>query len=603
MTGIAFSPLVPVWLIVILAIVAVGLIAYGIWHKARGALLRAIPVAALVLAIADPELVSETHSPLKDVAVVVVDDSDSQKLGARRDQAEKALEKLTTELSATADLEVRTVRAGHVDANGHQDGTRLFAAVTSAMSDIPAKRLAGTILITDGQVHDALAPDRAAQVHAPYLNAPLHMMVTGQRDEYDRRIRVESAPDFGIVGQQVTIKLRVEDTAAPVGTTVPIAIRRNGGPAQEAMLATGRTAEVPVSIDNPGSNVFEVEVMAGKDELSTENNRTMVAINGIRDRLKVLLVSGQPHVGERSWRNLLKSDPNVDLIHFTILRPTTKDDGTPLNELALIGFPVRELFEEKLKQFDLIIFDRYNQRGVVPSEYMARVAKYVQEGGAVMLAVGPEYSDTYSLFGGPLQGILPAEPTGRVYPGTFRPHLSDVGHRHPVTASLEGGTTKTDAAAGEEPAWGRWLRQIQVSKPGQRATVDPEPRRQRPRGPIAVRHHLAVGKRFRRRRSASRVDAPCRPLADERTGAGRRSLGGGGARRRAVDYAPKPVGRRSAGIGQAAHRRRANRHPKRCRRRQVRGQDADHRARSLSLERRQEHRARGRGLAQSAGSL
>jgi len=371
------------------------------------------------------------------------------------------VEKLTADLNAVGDLEVRTVRTGRSGSSA-EGGTRLFDALSSALSDVPAQRLAGSILITDGQVHDAVAAERAIQSHAPYMNAPVHLLLSGERDEFDRRVRIESAPDFGIVGQTATVRLRVEDTKAAAGTMIPVAIKRNGAPAQQVNMPAGTTVDVPLQIDNSGANVYEVEVAAGADEISVNNNRTLVTINGIRDRMRVLLISGQPHVGERVWRNLLKSDPNVDLIHFTILRPLTKDDGTPLDELALIAFPIRELFEEQLKEFDLIIFDRYSQAGLVPFQYMTNIANYVRAGGAVMLAVGSEYAASESLFGGPLQSILPAAPTGRVFNGSFRPHVSDVGQRHPVTAGLE--NAMSNRAGASEPSWGRWLRQIMVTK-------------------------------------------------------------------------------------------------------------------------------------------
>jgi hypothetical protein len=462
MTGITFAPLIPSSLLVLLSVVAFALVAYGLWHRAKGALVRAVPLLALLIALASPELVRENHTALKDVAVVIVDESDSQKLGERQARAAQAVEKLTTELGGVEDLEVRTIYAGRSDTAGGASGTHLFEALAGALSDVPAQRLAGSILISDGQVHDALSPERAEQVHAPYLNAPIHLLVTGERQEYDRRIRIESAPDFGLVGQDAKVRMRAEDTAAAEGTPIAVRITRNGGTPQMISLPAGTTTDVPLPMDNSGANVFEVEIAPAPNEISTVNNRTLVSINGIRDRLRVLLISGQPHVGERAWRNLLKSDPNVDLVHFTILRPLHKDDGTPMNELALIAFPMRELFEEQLTDFDLIIFDRYSQKGLVPFQYMANIASYVQQGGAVMLAVGPEYADSFSLFGSPLQNILPAEPTGRIFSGVFRPRLSELGQRHPVTAALEGSHGST--VQGGEPTWGRWLRQIHVIK-------------------------------------------------------------------------------------------------------------------------------------------
>ncbi|MEO1472043.1 MAG: glutamine amidotransferase, partial [Pseudomonadota bacterium] len=178
------------------------------------------------------------------------------------------------------------------------------------------------------------------------------------------------------------------------------------------------------------------------------------------------LVSGEPHPGGRAWRDLLKADPMVDLIHFTILRPPAKQDGTPVSELSLIAFPTRELFLDKIDGFDLIVFDRYRWRGVLASAYLANIARYVREGGAVFVASGPAFAGAQSLARTPLVEVLPARPTVSALERPYLPRVSAVGERHPVTQGLE-------AAVGldeEGPRWGRWLRQIEVS-PRTGATV------------------------------------------------------------------------------------------------------------------------------------
>ena len=138
--------------------------------------------------------------------------------------------------------------------------------------------------------------------------------------------------------------------------------------------------------------MVELEVAPIADELTTRNGKAVVAIEGVRDKLRVLLVSGEPHPGERMWRNLLKSDANVDLVHFTILRPPEKAvDGTPINELSLIAFPVADLFGRKIKDFDLIIFDRYSSQAILPRFYLDNIVAYVREGGALLMAEGPAF--------------------------------------------------------------------------------------------------------------------------------------------------------------------------------------------------------------------
>ena len=141
----------------------------------------------------------------------------------------------------------------------------------------------------------------------------------------------------------------------------------------------------------------------------------------MRDRLRVMLVSGEPNQGLRAWRNLLKADPSVDLVHFTILRPPNKQDSTPVRELSLIPFPTNELFDAGLGEFDLIVFDSYHRRGILPMMYLGNVVDYVVGGGAVLDAAGPAFASPLSLSGTPLGAILPGRPTGRVFREEFRP--------------------------------------------------------------------------------------------------------------------------------------------------------------------------------------
>ncbi|MEO0620538.1 MAG: hypothetical protein AAFZ01_14840 [Pseudomonadota bacterium] len=204
-------------------------------------------------------------------------------------------------------------------------------------------------------------------------------------------------------------------------------------------------------------------MISSPGELTTANNRTIITAQGVRENLRVLLVSGEPHAGERTWRNLLKSDAAVDLVHFTILRPPEKQDGTPINQLSLIAFPTRELFSEKLHDFDLVIFDRYQRRGVLPLLYLRNITRYVEDhGGAVLVAAGNDYAEPLSLYLTPLADVLPAAPTGRVIEQPFKPRITATGRRHPVTQGLPGAG---EASRDTEPSWGRWFRLIEAEQP------------------------------------------------------------------------------------------------------------------------------------------
>jgi hypothetical protein len=453
--SIATSPLLPWAAILAFAAAAALLLAFGAWRRARGTLWRLLAFALLLLVLTNPSLVEEQRQPQHDVAVVVVDDSPSMRIGERRHYAEEALRQVTDRLHQFHDLDVRVVHAGAPDPAAvlADNGTQLYTAMTRALADVPRQRVAGEVMITDGEVHDMPPVARLA------LSGPLHVLLTGKPGEADRRLIVKDAPSFGLVGKDLQLTMRVEDLGAPDDASqARLTLRKDGGPPTTRMVPVGRDVHIPVTIDHGGSNVFELEVEPGPHELTLDNNRAALIVNGVRDRLKVLLVSGEPHQGERTWRNILKSDPSVDLIHFTILRPPEKQDGTPIRELSLIAFPIRELFDVKLDEFDLIIFDRYRRRTILPATYLENIARYVRKGGALLEAAGPTFGTPLSLYRTPLGSVLPAEPTGNVFEQGYQPRVTDTGRRHPVTADLPGESPDSKTP----PHWGRWFRQVEA---------------------------------------------------------------------------------------------------------------------------------------------
>jgi hypothetical protein len=447
--GLSFDPLIPLpWLIAVggvaLLVAALVLVA-----RARGAVFRALAIALAVLALANPSLTSEEREPLSTVVAVVVDKSASQEFGDRTAMTEAARAELKQRLERFPNAEVRWVEAG--SGSGEVDGTRLFTALSAALADVPPERVAGAIFLTDGRVHDI--PATAAALG---FRAPVHAIISGHPGERDRRVALTSTPRFGIVGQTQTVGYRVLDEGAPAGARVGVTVRRDGEVVARPIVTAGQPAEVNVEITHAGPNIVEIEAAGLQGELTLVNNRAAVSIDGVRDKLRVLLVSGEPHVGERTWRNLLKSDANVDLVHFTILRPPEKQDGTPINELSLIAFPTRELFQQKIKDFDLIIFDRYAQQGVLPMIYFDNIVRYVREGGAVLVAAGADYVSDGSIFQTPLESILPAEPTGKMTEQPYYAHITDAGQRHPVTRALPGSESNP-------PHWSRFFRVIDTN--------------------------------------------------------------------------------------------------------------------------------------------
>ncbi|KKX29555.1 membrane protein [Rhizobium sp. LC145] len=435
-----------------LAVLAAILAALAFWRGVRGATLRALALAFLLLALANPFLAQEDREQLSTIVPIIVDRSQSQETAERRPQTDAALASLQERFSRFPRIETRIVEVAD-DADSDTPSTRLFSALSSAVSDVPPARIGGAVFLTDGQIHDLPGINQNLG-----FNAPVHGLITGHEEEFDRRIEVVRAPRFGIVGEEQELTFRVFDDGRGGGGTAEVNIRMNGQ--QIATLQAAPGAETPFSFTVPrgGNNVMEFSVAELPGEVTAANNRAIHVIDGIRQNLRVLLVSGEPHAGERAWRNLLKSDASVDLVHFTILRPPEKQDGTPINELSLIAFPTRELFVEKIQDFDLIIFDRYKHRGVLPILYYDYIAQYVQNGGALLIAAGPEHAGEDSIASTPLEQVLPASPTGEIHNAGFYPHLSPEGQKHPVTRGLDGSNQNP-------PAWGRWFRTIDVGTP------------------------------------------------------------------------------------------------------------------------------------------
>ena len=453
--SVDFAPMVPGLVFWAGALLAAVLVALLLLRRSRGALLRALSLAALLLALSNPTLRQEERESLANIAIVVVDESASQMIAGRPEQAAAIRRELETRLAALGNLQVRWVSSSKPTGES-ASGTNLFTDLNSALANTPPDRLAGVIMITDGQVHDI---PKSAQTLG--FDAPVHALLTGQPDEFDRRIEVLKAPRYGIVGSTRDIEARVIETGRKgrAGERVTLKIRREGRPDETRTTVIGRTVPIQMPFPHAGQNIVEIELETAPGELTPANNRVVVAAEGVRENLRVLLVSGEPHAGERVWRNLLKSDAAVDLVHFTILRPPQKQDGTPIHQLSLIAFPTRELFSERIKDFDLIIFDRYQHRDILQLLYYENIARYVEQGGALLVAAGDDFAGQMSLSRTPLSVVLPATPTGRVLEQPYKARLSDAGVKHPVTRGLAGSAADEPT---KDPTWGRWFRQVDV---------------------------------------------------------------------------------------------------------------------------------------------
>lgn len=438
--GLVFDLLIALPFVMIVGTGVALCMACAIYWRLSGWAMRLGAAVIAVVALLNPSLEHRDGVPLNDIILAIVDESTSTSLGDRRAQTSRALNHLQRITDARGDTDLHIRRVGDAADGG---GTALMAGLTAALLDLPKARIAGIVVISDGQAHDILkAPNN--------LPAPVQLLLTGNLADWDRHLEITNAPKFAVIDEDIEIVLRVNDIGAvptdTAGSTI-LSVTVGDAAPLSVPVPTGQDLTLPVRLTHAGINTIRIEVANAEGEITGINNSAIAEIHGVRDRLRVLLVSGQPHSGQRTWRNLLKADSNVDLVHFTILRPAGKNDFVPRDELSLIAIPTNDLFNRKINDFDLIIFDRYKRRGILPRIYLENVVDYVRGGGAVLVAAGPDFASADSLYYSPLADILPAEPTGEVVERGYLPALSETGERHPVTQTLTG-------------EWGRWMRQI-----------------------------------------------------------------------------------------------------------------------------------------------
>ena len=434
---LSFDPLIDWRLLSAMVGLALCILLFYVIRYGRAWLTRTLAITVALGALANPSLVEEEREPLPSVVALLLDQSDSMSFGSRSELGEAVYSQLLTGLEADPTLEVRTLIVPR-----ETEGTRLISALEGVLADVPRDRIAGSILITDGQIHDL--PESASALNEL---GPVHGLIVGDPSAGDRRITLVEAPNFDIVGNEAQFTLQFDD---PNTDSARIIWSVNGGPTKTRRVETGTEITLNLETERRGENIILFETPPGPEELTLVNNRTAATVSGVRDGLRVLLVTGRPNASGRVWRDLLKSDPSVDLVHFTILRPPFKYNATPLEEMALIEFPTEQLFEEKLNEFDLIIFDQYERRGVITLTYLSDVARYVDEGGALLVVAGEGFAGPGSLANTPLAGILPALPTGAIKVGPVQPTRSDIGARHTITEAM------TDSN------WGKWLRYIEA---------------------------------------------------------------------------------------------------------------------------------------------
>jgi hypothetical protein len=421
---IVFTPLLGWPVLAGAGLCCLAALAFALWGQARGALWRGLGFLFLFGILAGPQWVQQTRRPLPDVAVLLVDRSQSMAVGSRAAMAAAARASLLAQAAKLPGLQLREAEVPPA-ASG---GTAMFDTLRQALASVPAAQLAGVVAITDGEISDAPASDN--------LGAPLTALLTAKGEETDRELRLLATPAYGLAGKTVDLQFAVFDHGAAADGAAPqVTITEDGDQIWQGPAPVGQTMTVAVPVRHAGAAVVAVQVTPLPGEVSQVNDQAAFTLTGIAKKLEVLLISGNPNQSERSWRLLLKSDPAVELVHFTILRLPDELMDANIADLALVPFPVAQLFEADLAKFDLIILDEFNTAGLLPPPYLGNIAGRVKNGGALLVEVGPEYASVDSLALTPLASVLPVVPAP---PGTvtqaFAPVVTALGARHPVTA-------------------------------------------------------------------------------------------------------------------------------------------------------------------------
>ncbi len=441
-------------------------LALCVWSRRRGNkgnTLRFAATAVALYALANHQVITETGERDMTEALLVIDRSASQQFGNRMMTADEAEKQLTAALSNIPGLNARILNI-----TDNADGTRMMDKIEEALSDVPFDRRGGIFIVSDGQVHDQIR-DQAS----PDDKTPVHLLRTGKDNEYDRRIEFEPFERAAQIKKPHDIKFRVIDEGAVPGSSdVRVSVLKDGQPVTSKMVKAGEASSISVEIDHAGANIIELRTDEVKGEVTERNNRTLTSVNGIMPKMNILLATGKINENTPAFRKMFNADSSVNIVTFAIARPPDKIDGTPDEELVLRPFPYEEIFSDNLKLFNLVIIDNTSNLKLLPPEYMQRLVRYVKEGGALLIAAGPELnSKDYlkDIYDSALKDVIPALPGTSVTERVFKPRITERGQRHPAMRHLPGANAP-DAKA--EASWGPWYSQIDITAPQGEVVMD-----------------------------------------------------------------------------------------------------------------------------------
>ena len=473
-TRFASSSDLPAWataLAVALVLVNLGLLVVELRRRERGGvgivLTGVLSLLALTLAVLRPVRIAAKESVVGPKVVVLADVSRSMALpdgahGTRADRRDKALEAL---LRHAKDARVQILGFGDGAPKPFERGSQSPSAnaraprsdLTTALQALarsPEERPSAIVVISDGRLDDPpeeLTRQSLEALVRP-LGVPIHAIATTEEAPPDASIRRVAVAGAAVA--HVPFPLHVEvgcagGLACGDLTVTARELREEGAPALLASgivkLKDGRgTVDLTVTIDRAGTRILEVSVESPSGDTIPENDRRLLTFHVAREHVRILHVAGRPTSDVRALRERLKSDASVDVVAFFILRTPTDNPQADAQDLALIPFPVDELFTEHLASFDAVVLQDFDAQPYGLEKHLPALARYVRDGGGLIMVGGPNsfvgggYADSPL---GNANGVLPVRLNGAsnataADTTSFEPSWTDQGRAAPLLAPL-----------------------------------------------------------------------------------------------------------------------------------------------------------------------
>ncbi len=445
---INFYPLFSNQTILLFTLIFLIILALYFYLSLKYFFLRVCIFLIFLLLITNPMINSMKKKYYNDILIVLYDKTQSVVETKKTRQLLEVKEKIENNIKKLEKLEVVEIEVDNLNnLNNEKIDTKIITKLQKTFEKFEKNRVAGVIIVTDGVIHDL------EKIESDFEDIPMHFFLLGKKNERDRSIITESIPEYALVGKPINFIFKIID--GKFEEDIEATFILDGVEVFSETFAPNINHQINLPISHAGENLLEIKISNHPDEITFANNYKVFKINGIHEKLRVMLISGEPNMGLRNWRNILNSDPSIELLHFTILRPPSKRDLTPVRELALIPFPSQELFSADISKFSLIILDQYTLQGILPKKYLDNIVDYVINGGAILNISGQEYLGDRSLSNSPLANILPAKPES-FSTKSFIPTLTNLGKRHPITNTLENSY--------KNKKWGKWFSFIKTNQ-------------------------------------------------------------------------------------------------------------------------------------------